>query len=38
VATVKKYDVPGLKPVIVNELSFALGWFAIVQLGSQMTV
>jgi uncharacterized protein (DUF1786 family) len=35
---VKKYDVPGLKPVIVNELSFAPGWFAIVQLGSQVTV
>jgi hypothetical protein len=38
VATVKKYEAPELKPVIVNELSFAPGWFAIVQLGWQVTV
>ncbi|CAB4630227.1 unannotated protein [freshwater metagenome] len=37
-ATVKKYNTPGVKPEIVSEVSFAPGWFAIVQLGSQLTV
>jgi hypothetical protein len=36
--TVKKYDVPEVKPEIVNEVSLDPGWFAIVQLGSQLTV
>jgi hypothetical protein len=38
VTTVKKYDVPGIRPVTVSELPFAPGWFVIVQLGSQVTV
>ena len=32
------YEVPGVKPVIVSDVSLAPGWFAIVQLGEQDTV
>ena len=34
----KVYDVPGVSPVIVSDVSPAPGWFAIVQLGVQVTV
>ena len=38
VTTEKVYDVPGVSPVIVSDVSPAPGWFAIVQLGVQETV
>ena len=38
VTTEKVYDVPGVSPVIVSDVSPAPGWFAIVQLGVQVTV
>ena len=34
----KVYDVPGVNPEIVSDVSPAPGWFAIVQLGVQVTV
>ncbi len=38
VTTEKVYDVPGVSPEIVSDVSPAPGWFVIVQLGVQVTV
>jgi hypothetical protein len=38
VTTEKVYDMPGVSPATVTEVSLAPGWFAIVQLGVQVTV
>jgi hypothetical protein len=38
VTTENEYEVPGVRPVIVSEVSFAPGWLVIVQLGVHVTV
>jgi hypothetical protein len=38
VTTEKVYDVPGVNPEIVNDVSPAPGWFAIVHRGVHVTV